>query len=306
MDRIAPATAAVLSALPDIKYLVNEPLKNHTSFRIGGPVRVMFFPESVKTLTENYQILSEHKVTPLILGNGTNILASDSPLDKVVIRTTELRGCIRTGENEITAEAGAPLRKISELARDCGLAGFEFAHGIPGALGGAVLMNAGAYGGEMKDVIHSTTAYDYENGEFTITGADHDFSYRHSRFSDTRCVILSSKIKLREGSAEEIGTMIDELTARRRKTQPLDASSAGSVFKRPKEGYAAALIELAGLRGLTVGGAQVSEKHAGFIINRGDATFSDVTTLIDKVRETVSMFFNVELEPEIRIITNAD
>ena len=308
--QITKAIEVVKRKLPEVAYKLNEPMRNHTSFKIGGAVRVMYFPESASQLTELCDILSENGVTPLILGNGSNILASDDELDLVAINTSGLSGIelVNTddtdsqGYGEIAVEAGVLLSKLAVFACECGLTGLEFAHGIPGTVGGAVMMNAGAYDGEMKDVVSSTTAYSMKHGKYSLTAADHEFSYRHSCFSDTNDTVISTKIRLPKGDKKSIQAKMDELGARRREKQPLDLPSGGSTFKRPKDGYAAALIEQAGLKGYTIGGAQVSEKHAGFVVNRGDATFADVMAVIEHVQGVVLERFGVQLEPEIKIV----
>jgi len=188
------------------------------------------------------------------------------------------------------------------FAYEHGLTGFEFAHGIPGTVGGAIVMNAGAYGGEMKDVVVSTTAYNKDLGIHTLTAAENDFSYRHSRFSDSSDIVLSAVIRLQKGDKDAIMHKMLELSARRRESQPLELPSGGSTFKRPKEGYAAQLIEQAGLKGFSIGGAEVSQKHSGFIVNNGNATFSDVMAVIEHVQKEVFNKFFVELEPEIKIV----
>jgi len=301
-ETILLAINATENKLPSIKCRLEEPMKSHTSFRIGGPVRAMYFPESAGILSELYGILDEYRIKPLIVGNGTNLLVDDNPLEMIAVKTTGLGIIERTGETEITAGAGALLSKIAMIAFEYGLSGLEFAHGIPGSLGGAVTMNAGAYGDEMKSVIDLTTAYNPVSGKLDVKGEEHGFSYRHSRFSDTDEIVLSSIIKLRKADKDSIKAKMDELSARRRESQPMDLPSAGSIFKRPKDGYAAALIEQAGLKGYAFGGAQVSEKHSGFIVNRGGALFSDVITVIEHIRETVLKRFGVELESEIKII----
>ena len=304
MDSISQAIDAVHYKLPKIKYKLMEPMKNHTSFRIGGPVRAMFFPEEPSALADLCGTLSEYGAAPLIIGNGTNLLADDVPLELVVVNTMALNNRELTGETEITATAGVLLSKLAVFASECGLSGFEFAHGIPGTLGGAVAMNAGAYGGEMKDVVRSTTLYSPESGVFEISGGQHEFSYRSSRITQSGEVILSSVIQLQKCDTEIIRAKMGELYTRRRGSQPIDIPSAGSTFKRPGEGFAASMIEQAGLMGYLTGGAQVSEKHAGFVVNRGGATFSDVMAVIGHVREKVFALFGVELELEIKIIRN--
>jgi UDP-N-acetylmuramate dehydrogenase len=302
MDVVLRTLEAVKSKLPDMNVKLDEPMRNHTSFKLGGPVRAMFFPEDSTCLAELCKLLSEHEVIPLIIGNGTNVLANDGNLDILVANTTKLSLLKLTEETEITAESGVLLSRLAVFAYEHGLAGLEFAHGIPGTLGGAVYMNAGAYGGEMKDVILSTKAYSPKAGEFTISGGEHCFSHRHSRFADTDDVVLSSRIQLWKGTKESIKSKMDDLGIRRRESQPLDIPSAGSTFKRPVDGYAAALIEQAGLKGFAIGGAVVSEKHTGFIVNRGNASFADVMAVIEHVRKKVLEQSNVELELEVKII----
>ena len=297
---------SVRELLPGIEYRFDEPLKSHTSFRIGGPVSVMFFPKSAGELTSLCGILRNFNLKALIIGNGTNLLAEDGPIELVAVKTHGgLERLARTDDTEITAESGVLLSKLAGFAHENGLTGLEFAHGIPGTLGGAVAMNAGAYGGEMRDVVHRTTALMDWSAVSVISGEDHSFSYRRSRFSDSGDVIISSVIRLTKGSPEEIRSKMEELSGRRRESQPLSQPSAGSAFKRPKTGYAAALIEQAGLKGYSVGDAMVSDKHAGFVVNRGNARFSDVMAVLDHVREEVLRQFGVALEPEIKIIRRA-
>jgi UDP-N-acetylmuramate dehydrogenase len=302
MDAISRAIDAIIKMQPDIAFKLNEPLKYHASFKIGGLVRAMFFPDSIACLTEIYGVLGEHGIAPLIMGNGSNILASDETHELAVINTTLLNRIELVNETEILAEAGALLSKLAAFACKHSLSGLEFAHGIPGTLGGAVAMNAGAYGGEMKDVIINTNAYNTKSGKYSLAAPEHDFSYRHSRFTDSGDIVLSSVMRLTKGDSDSVKRKMDELLARRRESQPLDLPSGGSTFKRPSEGYAAAFIEQAGLKGFTIGGAQVSKKHAGFIVNRGDATFTDVMAVIGHVRKTVFMQFGIMLELELKIV----
>jgi UDP-N-acetylmuramate dehydrogenase len=297
--------------LPDILFKLDEPIKGYTTFKVGGTVSVMVFPGSTDCLPDICKILSKHEIVPLILGNGSNILADDSHLDIVVINTSNLND-ISISNNEdsalqeyrdIEVEAGALLSDVAVFALDKGLTGLEFAHGIPGTVGGAVMMNAGAYGGEMKDVVYSTTVYNSKNGTLTLTAEENEFSYRKSRFSDTGDIILSAVIRLKKGDKNTIKNTMDELCNRRRKSQPLDLPSGGSTFKRPKENcYAAALIDHAGLKGFTIGDAGVSEKHTGFIVNKGNATFADVMAVINHVQDIVYKQSEIRLIPEIKII----
>lgn len=303
MKDISAAIDAVKKQLPEIECRRGESMKNHTSFRIGGNVSAMYIPRTLSEITSLRGILHAYDIKPLIIGNGTNLLVEDGVLRLLVIKTHAGLSDIRlTGDTEITAESGALLSKLAVFAMTHNLCGLEFAHGIPGTLGGAVTMNAGAYGGEMKDVVIKTTAAAPGASVYDITGPAHGFSYRHSRFSNSDDVILSSVIQLKKSSAEEIRTRMDELAEKRRESQPLNLPSAGSTFKRPKNGFAAALIEQAGLKGYAVGGAMVSEKHSGFVVNRGGATFNDVMAVIDHVRETVFRQSGIELEPEVKII----
>jgi len=312
MDRITGAIEAVKNQLPAIECRLNELMKKHTSIKVGAATRAMFLPKSSQELLDLCKLLQSFEIAPLIIGNGTNLLVDDSiPLEMIVVKTTGIDGVRLTGECEITAEAGILLSKLAEYAHSYGLSGLEFAHGIPGTLGGGVLMNAGAYGGEMKDIIYSTTALrsvaaldssKMTAEVYTLIGDEHGFAYRNSVFSGINDIILSSVIRLEKSDKDSIREKMDELKARRRESQPLDLPSAGSTFKRPKEGYAAARIEQAGLKGFAIGGAQVSGKHSGFIVNNGDATFADIMALIAHVKETVYKQFNVELETEYKII----
>ncbi|MCL2820997.1 MAG: UDP-N-acetylmuramate dehydrogenase [Oscillospiraceae bacterium] len=315
MDEINLAVQYIKEKLPSLEIRYNEPFSKHTTFKIGGPVSVMLFPESTECTSEICNILYKHKLTPFIIGNGSNILASDNNHELIIINTSKLSGMALidyagAGVSEenpenyryISADAGVLLSALAEFACDSGLSGLEFAHGIPGTTGGAVVMNAGAYGGEMKDVVIETTVFCSSCGVTELTEADNDFSYRHSRFSDCDDVLLSAVFKLRNEDSKVIRHKINDLNSRRQKSQPLDTASGGSIFKRPKEGYAAALIEQSGLKGYKIGGAQVSEKHSGFIVNNGNATFDDVITLIEHVREVVHNNTGTLLEPEIKIV----
>ena len=303
MDNISKAIEAARTKLPTMECRLDEPMMNYTSFRIGGPVRAMFFPSNADEIMELHSLLHEYETVPLIIGNGTNLLINDSKtLEMVAIKTTGLSVIEQTNETDITAGAGVSLSKLAIYALECGLTGLEYAHGIPGSLGGAISMNAGAFGGEMKDVVHSTSAFRYDSGMYSITNAEHGFSYRRSRFSDIEDIILSSVIRLQKGDKDGIKAKMDDLYERRRVSQPLELPSGGSAFKRPKDGYAADLIERAGLKGFSIGGAQVSQKHSGFIVNNGGASFTDIMTVINYVIETVYRKFNVELEPEYRIV----
>jgi UDP-N-acetylmuramate dehydrogenase len=288
-------------ALPGLEVRRGEPMSAHTTLHIGGPAAAMAFPRGDE-LEKTVAFALKSGVKPLLIGCGSNILAPDGELDRFVIVTRSGEPCIRVEETSVFAEAGATLAKIAAAVRDAGLTGFEFAAGIPGSLGGALLMNAGAYGGEMKDVAASTVWLDGSGIERETRGAEHRFSYRDSIFAHEESYILSCRIGLSPGDPEAIRARMDELAEKRRASQPLDLPSAGSAFKRPAGGYAAAMIDQCGLRGERVGGAGVSEKHAGFIVNTGGATCADVLELIEKIRRAVFERFGTELEPEIRVV----
>ena len=295
--------ARLREALPELSILENEPMAKHCSFRIGGPVRAMVQPASIEETAAVCRLLKEAGVEPLILGNGTNLLVTDAPLERIAVQFGEKMAYVKdAGPNSITAGCGITLARLAQEAQSRGLAGLEFAHGIPGSLGGAVSMDAGAYGGEMKDVVVSTRFLDEDGNLQEIEGDAHEFAYRHSRFSDTGCVILESTLQLTPDDPEEIWQRMMTLREKRRASQPLDMPSAGSTFKRPVGGYAAALIDQAGLKGFAIGGAQVSEKHGGFVINKGGATFDDVLKLIDHIRKEVYRTSGIELETEVKII----
>ena len=293
---------AVEEYLPDLPVERDVPMSRYTSFRIGGPARRMACPQNREQLVILLGLAQACGARPFILGNGTNLLVADEGLDRLVIRTAgEMNAAKIVEEDTIEADAGISLARLALFAQGEGLTGLEFAHGIPGSLGGAVFMNAGAYGGEMKQVVAEVTALT-EDGIRRIAAEDCDFGYRHSAFSDGKAVILGAKLRLQKGDPAQIGARMAELMKKRKASQPLEYPSAGSTFKRPEGYFAGTLIQQTGLKGLTVGGAQVSEKHAGFIINRGGATCGDVLSLIRQVQDRVMQAQGVFLEPEVRII----
>lgn len=288
--------------LPDMTVEHDVPMSRHTSFRIGGPARRMAFPESREQLVILLGLAEECGVQPFLLGRGTNLLVSDRGLDTLVIKTAErMTGIRRLDDVTLEADAGVLLSRLAVYAQQAGLTGLEFAHGIPGTLGGGVVMNAGAYGGELKDVVTEVTAL-YPDGVKVLTPAELDFSYRHSVFSAGEGIVLGAKVKLESGDPDAIKAKMDDLMARRKASQPLELPSAGSTFKRPTGYYAGSLIEGCGLKGCRVGGAEVSSKHAGFVVNVGGATCADVLALIEKVQKTVYDAHGVMLEPEVKII----
>ncbi len=290
------------AAFPAVGLLENEPLARHTSFRIGGPAPLMLLPASAEELAALCVFLADKGIHPFVLGNGTNLLFSDAGIDRVVVKTCPNAGGIAVSGSRITAEAGASLARAASAALDAGLTGLEFAHGIPGSVGGGVVMNAGAYGGELKDVVAETEYLDERMTPRTLRGAEHGFSYRHSFLSDAEGVVLRCVFSLAPGDPAAISARMRELAEKRRASQPLDLPSAGSTFKRPAGGFAAALIDEAGLKGFSVGGAQVSPKHAGFVVNTGGATCDDVLRLMEHIQNTVLSRSGIELEPEVRII----
>lgn len=291
--------------LPDLKYVEDEPMAKHISFRVGGAAKRMAFPENAEQLVLLMNFALSCGARALVIGNGTNLLVPDEGLDRLVIDVSDGMTRIADGgqANEITAQCGASLARIAEYARRKGLSGLEFAHGIPGTLGGAVCMNAGAYGGEIKDVVASVTLLDPQAGIRTLKGEEMQFSYRRSLLSEhPEYVVLSATFRLERGDSETIGARMRELMAKRKASQPLEFPSAGSTFKRPEGHYAGPLIEGCGLKGRRVGGAEVSTKHAGFIVNTGGATCADVLALIEKVQKTVYDAHGVMLEPEVKIV----
>ena len=292
----------VTAYLPDLKYRHDEPLARHTSFRIGGPATRMAFPTSGDQIVLLTGFAQECSVTPFLLGNGTNLLVADEGLDTLVIQTGEGLNRIALDGGIITADAGVSLARLGVFAWQHSLTGLEFAHGIPGSLGGGVVMNAGAYGGELKDVLTEVTAL-FPDGVRTLRGGELALGYRRSFFTDhPEAVVLRAKLALHGGDQEAIKARMEELSAKRRASQPLEMPSAGSTFKRPEGYFAGTLIEQCGLKGKHVGGAEVSRKHAGFVVNAGGATCADVLALIKKVQDTVFTATGVTLEPEVKII----
>ncbi len=293
------------SYLPDLEMTAEEPMSRHTSFRIGGPARRMAFPKRPEQVVLLVDFARQCGARPLVIGNGTNLLCPDRGLDRLVIDLsaglTELEEGQESGT--IRAACGVSLARLASFACDLGLTGLEFAHGIPGTLGGALAMNAGAYGGEMCQVVERVHVLFPDEGIRLLTGAEMDFRYRGSLLTDRPdAVALDAVVRLAPGDKESIRAQMRELMGRRKASQPLEYPSAGSTFKRPVGHFAGTLIDQCGLKGLTVGGAQVSEKHAGFVINRGGATCVDVLALMEQVRRRVLDATGVTLEPEVRIV----
>ncbi len=282
--------------------LFEEPLKNHTSFRIGGPADMMIVPNSEDELINAVKLCRENGIQFYIMGNGTNLLVRDGGMRGAVIKINEGLNNIRRDGNNIYCEAGALLTAVSRFAMNESLTGMEFANGIPGTIGGAVTMNAGAYGGEMKDVITKVRALDKNTYIVEFNNKEMDFRYRASRVVDDELIVLSIEIGLKPGEFNEIKAAVDDLTQKRTSKQPLELPSAGSTFKRPEGYFAAKLIEDSGLKGLRHGGAQVSLKHCGFIVNVDNATCKEVLELVKVVQKTVKDKFDVDIETEIKII----
>ncbi|MBQ3723967.1 MAG: UDP-N-acetylmuramate dehydrogenase [Oscillospiraceae bacterium] len=287
--------------LPGLDYRAEEPMAGHISFRVGGPAKRMAFPRSGEELTALLALAEACRARTIVLGNGTNVLFTDEGIDALVISTGKMCDMALREGNHLYAEAGLSLARVAVFAQQNGLDGLAFAHGIPGSVGGAVCMNAGAYGGEMKDVLAG--AWVLENGETRyMTVEALSLSYRRSYLTDhPEAVVMGALFALRQGDKAAIRREMDELMAKRKASQPLEYPSAGSTFKRPQGYFAGALIQEAGLKGLAVGGAQVSEKHAGFVINRGGASAADILTLMEQVQQAVYRSSGVMLEPEVRI-----
>lgn len=305
MEQLERAIQEIKKEMPGLALYENEPMSAHCSFRIGGPVRALAAPQDMTGLTKLCYLLKKQELAPYILGNGTNILFPDEGLnDLFIISTEKLTKMFLLPDGAIYAEAGVSLSKLASFAWQNGLTGLEFASGIPGSVGGGMMMNAGAYGGELKDVVESVVIHFLpEQALYELTNEHCAFGYRTSFFQKMPgCVILSAVFRLEKGDPEKIAEKMRELNARRREKQPLDLPSAGSAFKRPEGGFAAALIDEAGLKGYSVGGAQVSEKHAGFVVNTGGATSHDVYDLMMHIRRTVYEHSKVVLEPEMIIL----
>lgn len=302
MDLISIFTERVRGLLPSHLVRREEPLSKHTSFRIGGPAEVMVFPQNSEQLSAALSEAWALGITPKILGAGTNVLAPDEGVRGVVICLRDtFMGLTLLEHNRIEAMAGMTLAQTAMFAARNNLSGLEFAHGIPGTVGGGIYMNAGAYGGELKDVAIATEFMFPDGTTRWIEGEEQGFGYRHSAFQAMEGVIVRTRFQLVPGEETEIRQRIYELNEKRRNSQPLDMPSAGSTFKRPQQGYAAALIQEAGLKGYRVGDAAVSEKHAGFVVNLGNATAAEVLELVEQVRQKVLDHSGILLEPEVRL-----
>jgi UDP-N-acetylmuramate dehydrogenase len=285
----------------DENVVIDEPMSNHTSFKVGGPAEILVYPTAYDMIRQIIHFCKESQINYFILGNGSNLLVRDGGIKGVVIKFSKLNS-IKVEENKIIAQSGAKLNEVSAVALNSNLTGFEFASGIPGSIGGATTMNAGAYDGEMSKVVHSALVID-SNMEFrTLSKEELEFSYRMSTIIKHGYAVLEVTLQLINGDGAKIKARIDELTQKRCDKQPLEYASAGSTFKRPEGYFAGKLIQDAGLKGMHIGDAEVSEKHSGFIINKGSASAADVLNLISLVQSKVYEQFNVELHTEVRII----
>lgn len=297
--------AALVDALRAIvgndNVLLDEPMSAHTTFEIGGPADVFVIPHTEADVAAVVRACRAHNAELRIIGNGSDLLVADGGLRCVVMQILDAMAAIRIEENRVIAQAGATNTQVARAALDAGLAGFEFASGIPGTLGGAAIMNAGAYDGEFKDVAVELTCVTPDGSVVRVSRAEADWSYRHSMMDAAGYIVTEAVLELTPGNRDAIRARMDDLRARREEKQPLDMPSAGSTFKRPEGYFAGKLIQDAELRGYRVGGAQVSTKHTGFVVNAGNATAADVCQLIADVQERVRERFGVSLEPEVRM-----
>ena len=302
MTELTEFQKKITGLLPNLELRLNEPMAKHTSLRIGGEAEVMAFPKTVEELAELLKLSALLDCKCAILGAGTNVLAPDEGLSGLVICLKDaLTGMEALPENQIRVMAGVTMSRAAVFAANLGLSGLEFAHGIPGTIGGGVYMNAGAYGGEICQVCHRVQVMDRQGNTRWLSNAEMEFSYRHSVLETSDDLVICAEFTLTPAQPEEIKARMKELIGKRSASQPLDIPSAGSAFKRPKGGYAAALIDQAGLKGFRVGNAGISEKHAGFAVNLGGATANDVKALLQAVSDRVFEQSGIRLEPEIRI-----
>ena len=302
MTELTDFQQKMTALLPNVELKLDEPMAKHTSFRIGGPVEVMAFPKNAAELSKLLKTSALLDCKPVILGAGTNVLAPDSGMRGLVICLKDcLDGMEQLDDTTIRVAAGVTMTRAAVFAANLGLSGLEFAHGIPGTVGGGVYMNAGAYGGEICQVCKSVEVMGFDGNISVFTNEEMEFSYRHSVLEERSGIVISADFALEKKPTDEIRERMKELMAKRSASQPLDKPSAGSAFKRPVGGYAAALIDQAGLKGYSVGGAAISTKHAGFAVNLGDATAEDVKRLLAQVSDLVFEKSGIRLEPEVRI-----
>ena len=289
----------IRTIVPEERLLFHEPMSRHTTFRVGGEAECMAVVETKEELSQLISYLGRIEQDYFVLGNGSNLLVGDKGYRGIIVKLGPRLSAVGVEKNHIAAGAGALLSKVAFAARDAGLSGLEFAAGIPGSIGGAIVMNAGAYGGEMKQVVQMVRVIDKEGEILTLDNDTMEFGYRTSIIRDRPFIVLGVVLKLTTGNKEEISARMEELMKQRKSKQPLEYPSAGSTFKRPEGYYAGKLIMDAGLRGYRIGGAQVSEKHCGFVINRGGASAADIREVIEEVQERVKDRFHVRLEREV-------
>jgi len=292
--------------LPPEHIKINEPMKDHTSFKIGGPADILILPEEVEEVKKTIELCKFHKIPFLVIGNGTNLLVRDEGIRGVVIKLSSNFNDINVKGNIITCRAGVALCTAARVALENRLSGLEFANGIPGSIGGAAVMNAGAYGGEMADVVKTVTVLDLDGNIQKLTKEELDYSYRYCSLQKGDRVLLEVEMELKPGDYDEIKGKMEDYLNRRKGKQPLNLPSAGSAFKRPEGNYAGYLIEQAGLKGYRIGGAMVSDLHAGFIVNVDNASFKDVYRLIKHIQNEVKQKFGIELETEIKIVGDSE
>lgn len=289
----------IRTVVPEERLLFHEPMSRHTTFRVGGEAECMAVVETKEELSQLVSYLGQIEQDYFVLGNGSNLLVGDKGYRGIIVKLGPRLSAVGVDKDHIAAGAGVLLSKVAVVARDAGLSGLEFAAGIPGSMGGAIVMNAGAYGGEMKQVVQMVRVMNKEGEILTLDNDTMEFGYRTSIIRDRPFIVLGVVLKLTPGNKEEISAKMEELMKQRKSKQPLEYPSAGSTFKRPEGYYAGKLIMDAGLRGYRIGGAQVSEKHCGFVINAGGATAADIKEVIEEVQERVKDRFHVRLEPEV-------
>jgi len=293
---------AIAEIVGSINVTTDEPMKNHTSFQVGGPADIYVTPESAEHIIQVLEFCRQNNIPFFIMGRGSNLIVRDGGMKCVVIDTSKKFNNYTVDGETITADAGILLSKLANIALKHSLSGLEFASGIPGTLGGAVVMNAGAYGGEMSHVVEETLYIDRDGKNVLLNNTEHEFGYRSSILQKNGGVVLRTKVKLKKGDAESIKDLMNELNFRRKENQPLEYPSAGSIFKRPPGYYTGKLIEECGLKGYKYGGAEVSAKHCGFIVNTGGATAGDIINLIEYIKSTVMEKYGVLLETEVKIV----